>query len=71
MVIVVQVATAMATRAKQLQADLRTARREVATLSGRCNQLEEENARLQQELADGQHMGPTDAEEQVCWKQNC
>jgi len=36
-----QVATAMATGAKQLQADLRAARREVATRSGRCNQLEE------------------------------
>lgn len=60
-----QVANAMATRAKQLQADLQAARSELATMSDRCDQLEEENARLHQELVEGMHAGPTDAEEQV------
>lgn len=56
----------MATRAKQLQADLRAARKEVAQLQARCTELEEDNAKLKQEHMENYPFhSPTETEEQV------
>ncbi|CAI5534628.1 unnamed protein product [Closterium sp. Naga37s-1] len=48
------VATAMAMRAKQLQADLKAARRDAMDARERCRAVEEENERLRAALAAGE-----------------
>lgn len=54
------VATALALRAMQLQAELCAFQREVAQLQAKCQRLEDDNAKLGYELAVGQQWHPSD-----------
>lgn len=51
--VVVQIALAMASRAKMLLQELKTVKGDVIFLGNRCSQLEEENKRLRESMVKG------------------
>ncbi len=53
LIVVVQIALAMASRAKMLLQELKTVKGDVIFLGNRCSQLEEENKRLRESMVKG------------------